>query len=406
MSIIEGKFLLMNNLTVSQLSRKFKKFKLCDVCRFKNGFAFKSNLFKPSGEPILRITNIDNLSINSNSLVYFNKSDYKEDLSSYVVKKDDVVIAMSGATTGKVGWNYSSKVYYLNQRVGRFDPDEKLLNKRYLYHWLTSKENEIIRLALGSGAQPNLSSNSLMNLEIDLPSLEVQDEIVHILDNFVELTSELTAELSLRKSQYDFYLNYLLNFETKAGGVQNNWIFKEIKFLFKRIKGTSITAEEMKIIGNKRGDIKIFAGGKTQTFVDKSFSTKLNVCNEPSVIVQSRGLIDFIYYDEPFTFKNEMWAYTSENPITTKYLYYLLKKDLFYFRKASLGMGAMPQISLSVTENFKVLIPDLIIQKKIVDMLDKFSTYNECFTTGLPAEIELRKKQYAYYRDKLLSFNY
>lgn len=84
------------------------------VCSFQNGFAFKSTQFKTSGEKILRITNILNGDLSDDNYVCFDLNDYKENLDNYKVYKNGIVVAMSGATTGKIGFNYSDNVYYLN----------------------------------------------------------------------------------------------------------------------------------------------------------------------------------------------------------------------------------------------------------------------------------------------------
>lgn len=128
------------------------------------------------------------------------------------------------------------------------------------------------------------------------------------------------------------------------------------------------------------------------------------IIREPAVLVQSRGLIDVVYYDKPFTFKNEMWAYTTENQITVKYLFYYLKTKLDVLRNKAGIMGSMPQISSNDTENMIIPIPSLKEQERIVSILDKFDSYCNDLLQGLPAEIEARHKQYEYYRDKLLKF--
>ena len=97
-------------------------------------------------------------------------------------------------------------------------------------------------------------------------------------------------------------------------------------------------------------------------------------------------------------------AYTCNNQVTIKYLYYYLKNNVNHFRKIGTQMGSMPQISLPVTEKFEIYLPSLEEQKKIVNILDKFEKLISDISIGLPAEIELRKKQYEYYRNKLLSF--
>ena len=124
----------------------------------------------------------------------------------------------------------------------------------------------------------------------------------------------------------------------------------------------------------------------------------------PSVIIQSRGIIDVVYYDKPFTFKNEMWGYTHKDLVTVKFLYYYLKNNIEYFRGKASETGSMPQISLPVTEDYPIPIPPISEQQKIVLILDEFSTLVESLTEGLPAEIKARQQQYEYYRDKLLTF--
>lgn len=187
-------------------------------------------------------------------------------------------------------------------------------------------------------------------------------------------------------------LEQLIN-ELCPNGVE----FKKIKNSYTRIKGTPITAGKMKEIASDDGEIKIFAGGKTVITAHEADIPNANITRVPAVLVQSRGVIDAIYYDKPFTFKNEMWAYTADNPIKVKYLYYVLKNNIEYFREAASGMGSLPQISLRVTEDFIIPLPPLPVQEEIVRILDKF--------TELTAELTARKQQYEYYRDDWLSKN-
>lgn len=187
-------------------------------------------------------------------------------------------------------------------------------------------------------------------------------------------------------------LEQLIN-ELCPNGVE----FKKIKNSYTRIKGTPITAGKMKEIASDDGEIKIFAGGKTVITAHEADIPNANITRVPAVLVQSRGVIDAVYYDKPFTFKNEMWAYTADNPIKVKYLYYVLKNNIEHFREAASGMGSLPQISLRVTEDFIISLPPLPVQEEIVRILDKF--------TELTAELTARKQQYEYYRDDWLSKN-
>lgn len=172
--------------------------------------------------------------------------------------------------------------------------------------------------------------------------------------------------------------------------------FKPIKEVYQRLKGTPITAAKMKEIERADGDVRIFAGGKTVIDAYEEDIPKANITRVPAVLVQSRGVIDAVYYEKPFTFKNEMWAYTHENKTAVKYLYYVLKNNMEKFREAASGMGSLPQISLKVTEDFLIPVPPLPVQSEIVRILDNF--------TELTAELTARKKQYEFYRDKLLTF--
>ncbi len=176
--------------------------------------------------------------------------------------------------------------------------------------------------------------------------------------------------------------------------------YVKIKNAFQRLKGTPITAGKMKEIENANGEVRVFAGGKTVINAYEKDIPNANITRVPAVLVQSRGVIDFIYYEKPFTFKNEMWAYTADNKITVKYLYYVLQNSTQYFRDSASGMGSLPQISLHVTEDFKIPLPPLEVQAEIVRILDNFTE----LTAELTAELTLRKKQYEYYRDLLLDF--
>ena len=106
--------------------------------------------------------------------------------------------------------------------------------------------------------------------------------------------------------------------------------YHKVKDVYKRLKGTPITAGKMKEISTPGGAIKVFAGGKTVIDANEEDIPNANITRVPAVLVQSRGVIDAVYYDKPFTFKNEMWAYTSEKRTSVKFLYYVLKNNMEY----------------------------------------------------------------------------
>ena len=160
--------------------------------------------------------------------------------------------------------------------------------------------------------------------------------------------------------------------------------YKAIHESYLRLRGTQITAAKMKDIARPDGNIRIFAGGKTAINAFEGDIPRANITRAPAVVVQSRGVIDFVYYDKPFTFKNEMWAYTSDEKVCVKFLYYVLQNNVDYFRKIASKMGTIPQISLHVTENFLVPVPPLQVHAEIVRILDKF--------TSLTAELQQRER--------------
>ena len=177
-------------------------------------------------------------------------------------------------------------------------------------------------------------------------------------------------------------------------------VWKPLGEVLKRTKGTKITAGQMKAIHKDKAPVKIFAGGKTVAFVDFEDIPEKDINQKPSIIVKSRGIIEFEYYDKPFSHKNEMWSYYSENEnINIKYVYYFLKQQEPYFQKLGSKMQ-MPQIALPDTEKFQIPLPPLSVQQEIVRILDKFTELE----AELEAELDCRKRQYEYYRNKLLSY--
>ncbi len=171
--------------------------------------------------------------------------------------------------------------------------------------------------------------------------------------------------------------------------------YRPIKTIYERLKGTAITARKMKEIADPCGEIRIFAGGRTMIHAHEKEIPKANITRVPAVLIQSRGIIDCIYCEQPFTFKNEMWAYASVDKVSVKFLFYVLKANIDLFRNEASGMGSMPQISLKVTDEFRAPVPPMEVQEEIVRVLDSFAE--------LEAELEARHRQFDYYRNCILS---
>ena len=200
-------------------------------------------------------------------------------------------------------------------------------------------------------------------------------------------------------------MNKLSYLEKLLDGAEVEW--KPLGEVLVRTKGTQITADKMKQLHKDRAPLKIFAGGRTIAYVNFEDIPAKDINRKPSIIVKSRGNIEFEYYDEPFSHKNEMWSYHSnDDSIRIKYVYHILKLNEPYFQ----GLGSkmqMPQIATPDTDKYQIPIPcpenqkkSLAIQAEIVRILDAFTQ----LTAELTAELTARKKQYDYYREQLLTF--
>ena len=399
--------------------------KLGEVCEFINGFAFKSNLFKKIGYPIIRITNIKNGKIIFDDLKYFDEKDYVN-LDNYKIFPNDILVAMSGATTGKIGYNYTSNIAYLNQRVGKFVPNISILNNRYLFHFLFSKEKEIYDLSSGTGSQPNLSKSDIEKLLIPIPSLETQEKIVKILDKFTNYVTELQSELQSRTKQYNYYRDKLLSeeclneisekidkFEDKEYELRVTTLGEIGKFT----RGNGLQKSDFIDTGKPvihYGQIYTkygFETDKTISYVNQEVFSKLRKAKPKDILIAttSENIEDvgkcLVWLgSEEVGFSGDMYSFsTLEN---SKYIAYYFQTVNFQKQKERKVTGTkLIRIHSEDVEKFKITLPPIEIQNKVVEVLDKFQELLKDTKGLLPKEIEQRKKQYEYYREKLLTFD-
>ena len=165
--------------------------KLSDLCRIENGFAFSSDNYKSQGIPLVRISNINHNTIDITECVYI--EGVTDD--RFKISKGDLLIAMSGATTGKMGVYPFDETAYLNQRVGNI----KILNKsslspNYRNTYMQSKVDEILKIAYG-GAQPNISASVIGNFDFPLPPYKEQIRIVETIQRIFDQLDVITESL-------------------------------------------------------------------------------------------------------------------------------------------------------------------------------------------------------------------
>lgn len=319
-------------------------------------------------------------------------------INIFNTENDPIGITSRGAGVGYVSWN-EGKYYRGNLNYSATVKDVEVLLPRFLYFYLKNSSKEIENLCTFDGI-PALNKSSLEGLLIPIPPLEIQEKIVQILDKMTKCVTELTSELTSRKKQYSYYRDNLLSFGDEVYQVE----WKTLNECLKKGKGTKITASQMKLLHKDGAPIRIFAGGKTYADVNYGDIPDKDIHTEEAIVVKSRGIIDFEYCTEPFSFKNEFWSYSSDNEnINLRYVYHYLVYNKGHFQNIANNMQ-MPQISSNDTEKYKIPVPSLEIQSRIVQVLDNFDKVCNDLNIGLPKEIELRQKQYEYFREKLLTF--
>lgn len=322
----------------------------------------------------------------------------------YKANKNNPVIIFDDFTSSNHWVDFDFKVKSSAMKI--LKPKEGV-NLRYCYH-------NIKTINIYTTEHKRLWISKFSQIKIPVPSPETQEKIVKTLDKFTNYVTELQAELQARNKQYEYYRNMLLSEEYLTKLTEEfyqsedeiSFDFVKISELCLRQRGIKITAEKMKSLDKEDSSVKVFAGGNTTANLLPEEVGIENIINKPSVIVKSRGNIDFEYYDRDFTHKNEMWSYSSldEKKLNIKFLYYILKNNLRYFLDNAIS-GKLPQISTGVTDNYKVPLPSIYVQNKVVEVLDKFQNLLSDTQGLLPEEIKQRQKQYEYYREKLLTFD-
>ena len=348
-------------------------------------------------------------------------------VDKYSYDKPTVLIPRKGSIDNVF---YIDKPFWNVDTIFYTEIDESKLIPKYFYYFI---EHYDLNKLSDNSTRPSLTQSTLNKLELSLPPLSLQNKIVKVLDKFQILLSDtkglLPEEIEQRQKQYEYYREKLLTFDVECSRTNERTFiisniyydilqeaaiivevdieyrveWEKVSSFCKRQKGINITAKEMKELATEDGTVKIFAGGNTIAYLDVEVVGKDNIIDKPSIIVKSRGNIDFEYYDGMFSHKNEMWSYSINSENNIKYLYYYLKNNIEYFRSRAIS-GKLPQIATGITDNYRIPIPPLHVQQHVVNILDKFDTLVNDIKEGLPKEIEQRQKQYEYWRECLLNF--
>ncbi|MFT2709844.1 restriction endonuclease subunit S [Helicobacter pylori] len=257
-----------------------------------------------------------------------------------------------------------------------------------------------------------------------IPPLEIQQEIVKILDAFTELNTELNTELKARKKQYEYYQNMLLDFN----GINQNHkdATMSAKTYPKRLKSLLQTLAPKGVEFRKLGEVCESTNKKTLKISEvsevknKGMYPVINSGRDlygyyhdfnndgENITIASRGeYAGFInYFNEKFFAGGLCYPYKVKdtNELLTKFLYFYLKTNEIQIMENLVSRGSIPALNKADIETLTIPIPPLEIQQEIVKILDQFLALTTDLQAGIPAEIEARKKQYEYYREKLLAF--
>ena len=394
---------------------------LGSVCNFENGFAFSSDDYKQEGIPLIRISNISDNTIDLNGCVFVQK----EIEDRFVVKNGDLLIALSGATTGKMGVYSSDKVAYLNQRVGNLRIiDTSILSPEYRNIFMYSKTETILKLAYG-GAQPNISGTAICSFLFPLPPLAEQRRIVTEVDHWLTLIDLIEKEkfdlqISIKQAK-----NKILNLAIHGKLVPQDPNDEPAAELLKRINpNAEITCDN----GHSRklpkgwiwtilGSVGIWQAGGTPSRSNKSYfggnipwlktgdlndgyiseipesiteeavansSAKINPIGSVLIAMYGATIGKLGILTFPASTNQACCACIKYFAITQSYLFYFLLSHRAAFI-AKGGGGAQPNISKEIIVNTVIPLPPLAEQQRIVAKIEELFSVLDNIQNALEA---------------------
>ncbi len=379
---------------------------LGEVCEYIRGITYDKNQEISNNADscecwkVLRANNIDlqhnRLNFDDIKLIQKIAIDEKK-----LLKENDILIcAGSGSKEhiGKVAFIESDMDFTFGGFMGVVRILNQNLNARFLFFYLASDFfTDYLKTALNSSTINNLSLSIMQNFKIPIPPIEIQNEIVKVLDSFTQLQTQLQTELQARKKQYAYYRNKLLS----------------IKELQKRSNDVKIMnlGEVCEILDNKRkpiskhnriaGEFPYYGANGIMDYVnDYIFDGDFVLIGEDGSVINDDGTPVLNFASGKFWLNNHAHILSSKTN-SIKFIYYALsccKIDNFVNK----GIGA--KLNQNDLKQIKIPIPPIEIQNEIVKILDSFDKLVNDLTSGIPAEITARQKQYEYYREKLLSF--
>lgn len=379
---------------------------LIDVANVLYGYPLQAKNFCEDSSylPVVRIRDIK---------AGFSTTYYRESVPmEYIVHLGDILVGMDGEFNLS---KWRSREAILNQRVCKIESkDESIILNQYLFHLLGPIFKKIEKNIQGSTVK-HLSAKIINSIKIPLPPLPIQQEIVRILDTFTNLTAELTAELTARRKQYEYYRDELLRFKNRK---DIQWVPFGDYFEFKNglnkgkeyfgsgnyiVNFTDVYKNRCLEKSMLKGRVQVedkevvaYSAQKGDVFFTRTSETREEIGMVSALVDDIDGCVfsGFVLRARPLS---QNWL-----PKFCAYFFstsFVRKEIIRYASFTTRALTSGPRLS-------KIKLPLLPIQEqeKIVDILDNFSSLCNGVEKGLPAEISARQKQYEYYRDQLLTF--
>ena len=269
--------------------------------------------------------------------------------------------------------------------------DRTQITPEFLYYVMSSDKFFLYDVQNSKGAKmPRGDKEAVMKYNLPVPPLEVQREIVRVLDSFTFLTAELTAELTARKKQYEFYRNRLLTFDNSIKMVS----LADIADIGTGSSNTNEGLEE----------------GKYPFYVRSQEPLRKNEYeyDETAIITAGDGVgvgKVFHYVEGKYALHQRAYRiHINTSDVLPRYYFHYMRSAFLPYIQKTMFQGSVASIRRPMLNQFPVPIPSMDVQKRLVNVLDNFEVICTDLNIGLPAEIEARKKQYEYYRDLLLTF--
>jgi type I restriction enzyme S subunit len=386
-----------------------------------------------------------NEGLNEGKYPFFVRSQEPIRKNEYEFDETAIITAGDGIGVGKV-FHYVEGKYALHQRAYRIHINTPTVYPKYFFYYMKSAFLPYIEKTMFQGSVPSIRRPMLNAFPVPVPTLDVQKRLVNVLDNFdaicTDLNIGLPAEIEARQKQYEYYRDTLLTFaeigptilsdqirsdqirsdQIRSDQIRSDeinglirlcqYVFGYVSVELGYIGKVSMCKRIMKAETSSDGDVPFFKigtfGKEPDAYISREkfeeYKATYSYPNKGDILISAAGTIGrtvvFDGEDAYYQDSNIVWIANNENIVLNRYLYYCYQLQPW---NVSTG-GTIARLYNDNISKARIFVPSIKEQERIVSILDRFDTLCNDLSSGLPAEIEARQKQYEYYRDKLLTF--